>query len=124
MNVAMQMAKVSAYFHNDVINAAKKAGIIITSIGYPRSVPQSVSLQTLRRLSEETGGIYKEVNTKKVKPSQRCPDCLRVIKKTLNTRTHLCECGCNMPRDAASGLVMLRSVLGTLHNRLEIQPSD
>ncbi len=81
-------------------------------------------LAMIRYKVEETGGIYKEVNTKKVKPSQRCPDCLRVIKKTLNTRTHLCECGCNMPRDAASGLVMLRSVLGTLHNRLEIQPSD
>ena len=51
-----------AYFHNDVINAARKAGIIITSIGYPRSVAQSVSLQTLRRLSEETGGLFIEAN--------------------------------------------------------------
>ena len=56
------LAEDKAYFHNDVINAAKKAGIIITSIGYPRSVPQSVSLQTLRRLSEETGGIYIEAD--------------------------------------------------------------
>ena len=51
-----------AYFHNDVVNAARKAGIIIISIGYPRSVAQSVSLQTLRRLSEETGGIFIEAN--------------------------------------------------------------
>lgn len=56
------MAEDKAYFHNDVINAAKKAGIIITSIGYPRSIPLSVSLQTLRRLSEETGGIYIEAD--------------------------------------------------------------
>ena len=56
------LAEDKAYFHNDVIKAANKAGIIITSIGYPRSVPQSVSLQTLRRLSEETGGIYVEAN--------------------------------------------------------------
>jgi len=56
------LAEDKAYFHNDVINAAKKAGIIITGIGYPRSVPQSVSLQTLRRLSEETGGIYIEAD--------------------------------------------------------------
>jgi len=56
------LAEDKAYFHNDVIKAAKDAGIIITSIGYPRSVLQSVSLQTLRRLSEETGGIYIEAD--------------------------------------------------------------
>ena len=56
------LAEDKAYFHNDVVNAVRKAGIIITSIGYPRSVAQSVSLQTLRRLSEETGGIFVEAN--------------------------------------------------------------
>ena len=56
------LAEDKAYFHIDVIKAAKDAGIIITSIGYPRSVLQSVSLQTLRRLSEETGGIYIEAD--------------------------------------------------------------
>ncbi len=56
------LAEDKAYFHNDVIEAAKNAGIVITSIGYPRSVPQSVSLQTIRRLSEETGGIYVEAD--------------------------------------------------------------
>jgi hypothetical protein len=56
------LAEDKAYFHNDVIKAAKDAGIIITSIGYSRSVLQSVSLQTLRRLSEETGGIYVEAD--------------------------------------------------------------
>jgi putative transposase len=71
---------------------------------------------------EETGSEYKEVSAKKVKPSQRCPDCLTVIKKSLSMRTHKCACGCHMPRDAASGLVMLRSALGTLFNRSEILP--
>ncbi len=56
------LAEDKAYFHNDVVNAAKTAGVVITSIGYPRSVPQSVSLQTLRRLSEETGGTFIEAN--------------------------------------------------------------
>ncbi len=56
------LAEDKAYFHSDVINAARDAGIIITSMAYPRSVAQSVSLQTLRRLSEETGGIYIEAN--------------------------------------------------------------
>ncbi len=56
------LAEDKAYFHNDVVNAAKKAGIVITSIGYVRSVAQSVSLQTIRRLSEETGGLFQEAD--------------------------------------------------------------
>jgi len=68
---------------------------------------------------EETDGHYEEVETKKVKPSQRCPDCLAVVKKSLDERQHKCPCGLSMPRDSASGLVMVRSVLGTLYNRLE-----
>ena len=81
-------------------------------------------LAMIRYKVEETGGKYEEVPTKKVKPSQHCPNCLDVIKKTLKIRMHKCDCGCHMPRDAASGLVMLRSVLGTLYNRLETIPSD
>ena len=56
------LAEDKAYFHNDVVNAARDAGIVITSIAYPRSIAQSVSLQILRRLSEETGGIYTEAD--------------------------------------------------------------
>lgn len=47
-----------AWFHDDVIRAAQKNGVIINSLGYPRSIALSVALQTLRRLSEETGGIF------------------------------------------------------------------
>lgn len=56
------LAEDTAYFHDDVVKAAKKAGVIITSFGYPRSVSQSVALQTLRRLSEETGGLFIEAD--------------------------------------------------------------
>ncbi len=56
-------AEDKAYFHSDVIKMARKTGIIINSIGYPRSVALSVALQTLRRLSEETGGHYIETDT-------------------------------------------------------------
>lgn len=54
------LAEDTAYFHDDVVHAARTAGVIITSLGYPRSVSQSVGLQTLRRLSEETGGLFIE----------------------------------------------------------------
>ena len=57
------LAEDKAYFHQDVINAARKAGVVINGIGYPRSVSLSVALQTLRRLSEETGGIFIEADT-------------------------------------------------------------
>ncbi len=55
-------AEDKAYFHSDVINAARKSGVVINSIGYPRSVSLSVALQTIRRLSEETGGNYIETD--------------------------------------------------------------
>ncbi|HSR62397.1 MAG TPA: vWA domain-containing protein, partial [Gammaproteobacteria bacterium] len=56
------LAEDKAYFHQDVVKAARQSGIIINSMGYPRSVPKSVALQTLRRLSEETGGIFVEAD--------------------------------------------------------------
>jgi FHA domain/von Willebrand factor type A domain len=56
-------AEDKAYFHSDIIKMARKYGIAINSVGYPRSVSLSVALQTLRRLSEETGGQYIETDT-------------------------------------------------------------
>lgn len=53
-------AEDKAYFHSDVIKMARSSGIVINSIGFPRSVTLSVSLQVIRRLSEETGGSYIE----------------------------------------------------------------
>ncbi len=62
-------AEDKAYFHTDVIKAARKHGVVINSIGYPRSVSLSVSLQTIRRLSEETGGNYFETDMRHELPS-------------------------------------------------------
>ena len=56
------LAEDKAYFHHDVVRAANANGIVINSLGFPRSVAQSVGLQTLRRLSEETGGIFVEAD--------------------------------------------------------------
>ncbi|MBI2992668.1 MAG: FHA domain-containing protein [Gammaproteobacteria bacterium] len=53
-------AEDEAYFHQDVVRAAHEAGVIINSLGFPRSVPRSVALQSLRRLSGETGGVFME----------------------------------------------------------------
>ena len=64
-------AEDKAYFHSDVIRAARKHSVVINSIGYPRSVSLSVSLQTIRRLSEETGGNYFETDMSYELPSNR-----------------------------------------------------
>lgn len=52
------LAEDYAYHHEDVIALARAHDIIIDSIGYPRSIPQSVALQTLRRLSDDSGGQF------------------------------------------------------------------
>ncbi|MFT7460921.1 MAG: hypothetical protein ACI909_003612, partial [Planctomycetota bacterium] len=55
-------AEDKAYFHSDVVKAARSKGVIINGIGFPRSVSLSVALQTLRRISEETGGVFTEAD--------------------------------------------------------------
>jgi putative transposase len=56
----------------------------------------------------EAGGVFVEVPTKTVKPSQTCPNCGHQHKKTLDERIHQCgECGFTMDRDLAAALVML-----------------
>lgn len=52
------LAEDYAYHHQDIIALARSHDVIINSIGYPRSIPQSVALQTLRRLSNEGGGQF------------------------------------------------------------------
>lgn len=52
------LAEDTAYQHADVIKLAREQGVIIHSVGYASSVAESVGLQTLRRLSDESGGRY------------------------------------------------------------------
>ena len=63
----------------------------------------------------EVGGVFIEVPTRTVKPSQTCPNCGNQRKKTLDERTHQCKiCGFVMDRDIAAALVMLLWSLGKL----------
>jgi len=56
----------------------------------------------------EAGGVFVEVPTRTVKPSQTCPNCGNQHKKTLDERVHQCKvCGFTMDRDLAAALVML-----------------
>lgn len=60
----------------------------------------------------EAGGYFVDVPTRKIKPSQTCPQCNRQQKKTLDERIHQCDCGCTLDRDVASATVCLNYALG------------
>ena len=67
--------------------------------------------QLIRYKVKETGGEFVDVPTRKAKPSQTCPACGQVVKKTLAERIHQCPCGHREPRDAASARVALNWAL-------------
>jgi transposase len=62
----------------------------------------------------ECEGVFVEVPTKTVKPSQTCPNCGHQQAKTLDQREHHCaNCGYTDDRDVAAAKVMLSWALGT-----------
>ena len=46
--------------------------------------------------------------------SQECSSCGVMVKKSLSTRTHVCQCGCRLDRDHNAGINILNSGLGTV----------
>ena len=61
----------------------------------------------------EAGGIYIEVPTRKLAPSQTCPGCGVKHKKDLSQRVHTCNCGIEpIDRDVAAAQVMLNYARG------------
>lgn len=71
----------------------------------------------------EAGGIFIEVPTVKVKPSQTCPNCGSQKKKELSERVHNCPCGPKIDRDVAAAIVMLNWATG-LGTSLDQRGSD
>lgn len=70
---------------------------------------------TIKYKVEQIGGVFVEVPTKKVKPSQTCPRCGHQHKKTLDIRVHDCQsCGYRQDRDIAAAEVMLYWAKGNL----------
>ncbi|QJB43561.1 RNA-guided endonuclease InsQ/TnpB family protein [Dolichospermum flos-aquae] len=62
----------------------------------------------LKAKLSDIGGLFVEVPTRKVKPSQTCPKCGNQEKKSLAERTHVCHnCGYTQQRDIAAAEVML-----------------
>lgn len=46
--------------------------------------------------------------------SQECSNCGTVVKKSLSTRTHVCQCGCTLDRDENAAINILNKGLSTL----------
>jgi putative transposase len=86
-----------------------------------------VGMGALRKAIEyklaEAGGIFIEVPTVKVKPSQTCPSCGIQKKKELSERVHSCPCGLTCDRDVAAAQVMLNWATG-LGTSLDKRGSD
>jgi putative transposase len=85
-------------------NVAQKAGLNRQVL----DTAPSTFLNMLRYKAEEAGSEFILADTRRLKPSQRCPDCDAVSKKTLDLRRHDCACGCHLGRDEAAALVLLR----------------
>lgn len=70
---------------------------------------------TIKYKVEQIGGVFVEVPTRQVKPSQTCPKCGNQRKKTLNIRVHECSvCNYRQNRDIAAAEVMLYWAKGIL----------
>ena len=63
----------------------------------------------------EGDGVFVEVPTRKIKPSQTCPKCAAQHKKERGERVHCCRlCGYTQDRDLAAAEVMVLWALGKL----------
>jgi putative transposase len=85
-----------------------------------------VGIGNLKSLIEykvtEAGGIYIEIPTRKVAPSQTCPGCGIKRKKDLSERIHICDCGIDpLDRDVAAAMVMLNVLQGGRNCPLQMQ---
>ncbi|MEG4489147.1 transposase [Microcoleus sp. D2_18a_B4] len=65
---------------------------------------------------EYFGKVFEKI-TVAVNPqytSQECSSCGQIVKKTLSTRTHACQCGCVLDRDENAAKNILSRGLGTV----------
>ncbi|NEP00228.1 MAG: transposase [Symploca sp. SIO2E9] len=69
--------------------------------------------QKVKYKVEEAGGVYIEVKTTKIKPTQRCPKCWKTEPKDLSQRVHECKhCGFTTDRDVAAAMVCVLQAQG------------
>ena len=94
-------------------NVAQKAGLNRSIL----DAAPAAFLNMLRYKAEEAGSEFLLAETRRLKPSQRCPGCAAVRKKALALRIHDCARGCRMGRDEAAAAVLLAWGLQQLARR-------
>ncbi len=67
-------------------NVAQKSGLNREIL----DTAPALLMQLIAYKVEETGGQFIEAPTRKLKPSQRCPACWAIKKKSLSQRTQRC----------------------------------
>ena len=73
----------------------------------------------------EAGGMYIEILTRKIKPSQTCPKCYHQKKKDLSERVHHCDkCGYKTNRDTAAAMVIENYIRGMERASLDAESSS
>ena len=88
-------------------NVTQKAGLNRAILdGAP-----SKFLNMVRYKATEASGGLLNANTRKLKPSQRCPCCGSIAKKHLDVHVHDRSCGARRGRDHAAALVALHWAL-------------
>lgn len=85
------------------VNVAAKAGLNRSILDTAPGMMNAM----LRYKAEEAGTELVFIDTRKWKPSQTCPKCWAVKKKTLAERHHRCPCGFEADRDHAAAAVLL-----------------
>jgi putative transposase len=109
--VATEKLEVKKMTHKGKKRKKQKAGLnkSILDVGF------GMLRQAIQYKVEEAGGVFVEVPTKQVKPSQTCPKCGYQQTKTLNERIHKCSsCNYQQNRDVAAAEVMLLWAQGKL----------
>ncbi len=112
--VAMEELQISNMTRSAKGTAEKPGKNVAQKSGLNREIldtAPALFTQLIRYKVTETGGEFVDVPTRKAKPSQTCPACGAVVKKTLAERFHRCPCGHQEPRDAASARVALNWAL-------------
>ncbi len=78
------------------------------------SIAPATFLRYVKYKAEEADTWYEEMDTRQLKPSQRCHGCWVAVKKTLNQRVHRCPCGITCNRDDNSVAALIRYLYGSL----------
>jgi hypothetical protein len=72
-------AEDTAYSLSDVVKAAREADVTIMGLGYAERASETPELQSIRRIAEETDGLYREVKGAEELPTGFIDDLSRYI---------------------------------------------